>query len=255
MDTNKELLTQEGIFGEERDWKNDQSVVTPEKGSGQEKNVHLQQCSENGLELMTDVERDTGTYQKTQKKNNPYPTKKRKEREEDCEEANVKQPGGKKLMFEGKQTTCTIFCKHCMTEHKKQSIERFYKCNMTTCGRLIKDDFRDEDEVMDGEDLKEKDFNDLQRHFHAIEYKFVFDNGPNKDSSNALFKMREKAIAAGILPKDYYVEKYGSNHTMTSAVRAVAQSLERRDATQFRFSFHALMYLIMIGSYTKFDRK
>ena len=198
---------------------------------------------------------DTGTHQKIQETKNPYATKKRKEHEEDCEEANVKQAGGKMLMFEGNQTTGTIFCKHCMTEHKKQCIERFYKCNMTTCGQLIKDDYRDEDEAMPGKDLKEKDFNDLQKHFHAIEYKFAFNNGPNKDSSNALFKMREKAIAAGILPKDNYVEKYGSNHTMTSAVRAVALSLERRDATQFQFSFHALMYLIIIGNYTKFDRK
>ena len=94
-----------------------------------------------------------------------------------------------------------------MIEHKKHGLEKFYKCNLTECGRLIKDDFGDEEAMLPKETPNEDAFNNLQKHFHAIEYKFVYENGPNRESADGIFKMRGKAIATGVLPKDHYVDK------------------------------------------------
>ncbi len=260
-----ELLTQETTdFAATNEEGNLPTLVTPEKARG---NRNEPKEAMKMTETKTEGKAKDGDFntpgknRKTQSKlgsvagkSNPYGTLQSKKREVVTQSEDAKKPAGKKLKIEACQTTETIFCKFCMTEHKKHNLERFYKCNQSDCGRLIKDNFRDEDERLHGTDVKEDAFDNLEKHFHAIEYNFVYDKGPNKENTFGLFKMREKAIAAGILPKDFYMDTYGNNHAMTSAVRAVAKSLEKRDATKFRFAFHALMYLIMIGNYTKFDR-
>ena len=136
----------------------------------------------------------------------------------------------------------------------KHRLKRFYKCSCNDCGRLIEDMFRDEDKMDVGVDIQEKQFDDLEKHFHCLEFAFVYDKGPNKKNCQGLFKLREKAIASGILPKDYYAKEYGNNHVLTSAVRAVADSLAKWDRTKFRWSFQALMYVIFMGNYHKLDK-
>ena len=254
MDENNGLLTQE--IGDDRkanEYANEVNFISPETWATIPRvDRNAEQCKISGSKLEFEKEQTAGPEAQMERKKNPYAKRKK---EQNCDDETRKKKGGKKLKYEAKQTTCTIFCKSCMMEYNKSSLEKYYKCNSSTCGRLIKDVFRDEDEVTPGEDLKEKEFDDLQKHFHAIEFAILEQKGPNKNTVNALFKLREKAIFKGILPKDYYVDDYESNHTMTSAVRAVARSLERRDATNFRFSYHALMYLMFIGNYSKFDRK
>lgn len=238
MDESNELLNLEGF----NEFLTQETIPTSQKNHNMEVASHV-----------TPEKAKGDASHKRASITNPYASEKSKKRNLISCDNDAKKPAGKKLKFEAKQTTTTVFCKNCMIEHKKNGLEKFYKCNLTECGRLIKDDFRDEDGMVPKEIPNENAFNDLQKHFHAIEYKFVYENGPNKTSADGIFKMREKAIAAGILPKDHYVDKYGSNHTMTSAVRAVAESLENRDERQFRFAFHALMYLIIFGNYCKFD--
>ena len=256
MEEGNELLTQEGgDIKKGTEYANEVNFISPEKWAtipNTERKIDLEQCKTSGFNLVFEKEEKACAQAQIEHRRNPYAKRKKKQ---ECDDDSTKPEGGKKLRFEAKQTTVTIFCKNCMMEHNKKSLDRYYKCNLSTCGRLIKDEYSDEDKMMPGEDLKEKEFDDLQKHFHAIEYAIVDQKGPNKNTVNALFKLRDKAMSEGILPKDYYVDKYEDNHTMTSAVRAVAQSLEKRDRTQFRFSYHALMYLIIMGNYGKFDPK
>ncbi len=248
-----ELLTQESteVTGQ-NEHKKALGVVTPEKMSQKTKELETTEKANEGSNGTPGE--NTKAKRGKAVASNPYATLQCKKRNVVIHSEDAKQAAGKKLKFEAFQTTGTVFCKMCMTEHKKKNVDRFYKCNSVDCGRLIKDEFRDEDEMLPGTDLNEDVYDNLEKQFHAIQFAFVYDNGPNKENTRGLFKMREKAISAGILPKDHYVDKYGKNHTMTSAVRAVANSLEKRDSNQFRYAFHALMYLVIFGNYCKFER-
>ncbi len=197
-----ELLTQETTdFAATNEEGNLPTLVTPEKARG---NRNEPKEAMKMTETKTEGKAKDGDFntpgknRKTQSKlgsvagkSNPYGTMQSKKREVVTQSEDAKKPAGKKLKFEACQTTETIFCKFCMTEHKKHHLERFCKCNQSDCGGLIKDDFRDEDERLHGTDMKEDAFDNLEKHFHAIEYNFVYDKGPNKENTLGLFKMRD----------------------------------------------------------------